>query len=238
MTESEVSIPFHGFERLLQFPLFQGMSQTELVQVVAHTKFNFVKYDCATRVIKTGEACHHFHFLTHGQLQLTTAYGHGISVSEQVEAPSILQPECLFGLPQRFRSTFIALTPVNFITLDKNEVLHLCETFRVFQLNLLNMISAKSQRLLLIPTLSHPQTLRDHIVNYLVTHCQIPVGEKVFHILMNQLALEVNDSRTDVSRELNRMQTEGLICLSRGRIKVPAIESLSNLKITAKKAKI
>lgn len=226
MTAGVANVPLQGFERLLQFPLFQGMSQAELVQVVAHTKFNFVKYERAKRVIKTGEACHHFHFLTHGALQLTTAYGHGICVCEQVEAPSILQPECLFGLPQRFRSTFIALTPVNFITLDKKEVLHLCETFRVFQLNLLNMISAQSQRLLLSPTLSHPQTLRDHIVRYLVTHCQMPTGEKVFHILMNQLALEVNDSRTDVSRELNRMQTDGLICLSRGKIKIPAIERL------------
>ena len=43
---------------------------------------------------------------------------------------------------------------------------------------------------------------------------------------MNQIALEVNDSRLDVSRVLNKMQEEGLIHLYRGRIGIPSLERL------------
>lgn len=43
---------------------------------------------------------------------------------------------------------------------------------------------------------------------------------------MERLAAEVNDSRLDISRALNKMQNEGLLQLSRGRITIPALEKL------------
>ena len=43
---------------------------------------------------------------------------------------------------------------------------------------------------------------------------------------MEQLALELNDSRLDVSRALNAMQADGLLVLHRGRIEIPSLERL------------
>jgi hypothetical protein len=43
---------------------------------------------------------------------------------------------------------------------------------------------------------------------------------------MNQLAQEVGDSRLDVSRVLNAMQTEGLLRLRRSIIEIPSLERL------------
>jgi len=45
-------------------------------------------------------------------------------------------------------------------------------------------------------------------------------------ILMTRLAMEVNDSRLNVSRALNAMQQRGLLRLHRGRIEVPSLERL------------
>lgn len=42
------------YDKLLQFSLFQGMSQNELMQVVAHTKFNFVKKEAGKTIVKEG----------------------------------------------------------------------------------------------------------------------------------------------------------------------------------------
>ena len=46
----------------------------------------------------------------------------------------------------------------------------------------------------------------------------------MFHILMNQLAGELNDSRLNVSKVLNEMEREHLIILHRGRIEIPLLE--------------
>ena len=43
---------------------------------------------------------------------------------------------------------------------------------------------------------------------------------------MTQLAVEVGDSRLDVSRALNHMQSQGLMALYRGRIEIPQMERL------------
>ena len=43
------------YDKLLEFPLFQGMSQNELMQVVAHTKFNFLKIETGKKIVKDGD---------------------------------------------------------------------------------------------------------------------------------------------------------------------------------------
>ena len=47
---------------------------------------------------------------------------------------------------------------------------------------------------------------------------------------MRRIAEEVNDSRLNVSRALNRLQSQGLIQLFRERIHILALEKLTNSK--------
>jgi ABC-type metal ion transport system substrate-binding protein len=71
-----------------------------------------------------------------------------------------------------------------------------------------------------------PQTLEDRIVRFLLDHAVYPAGPKSVQILMTRLAMEVNDSRLNVSRALNAMQQRGLLRLHRGHIEVPSLERL------------
>ena len=111
------------YDRLLQFPLFQGMSHNELMQVVAHTKIGFTKSAAGKRIVREGDTCTHLFFLISGTLTAeTTADDGSYTVVEQLSAPYILQPERLFGIQQRYTSSFTAATPCHFITIDKQEV--------------------------------------------------------------------------------------------------------------------
>jgi hypothetical protein len=56
-----------------------------------------------------------------------------------------------------------------------------------------------------------------------------PAGEKTLNIKMETLATLIAESRLNVSRELNAMQQEGLISITRGIIRVPALEKLLSL---------
>jgi hypothetical protein len=64
------------------------------------------------------------------------------------------------------------------------------------------------------------------VVRFFARHCVYPAGPKMFYILMNRLAAEVNDSRLNVSRVLNQLQQEGKIILHRGRVEIPLMERL------------
>jgi CRP-like cAMP-binding protein len=215
------------FDKLLQFSLFQGMSRDDLEQVAGHTRFGFVKVPQGKMVVKEGAACTHLHFLINGTIRVESrSDDHSYAVIERMQAPYLLQPEAIFGYQQRHTQTIVAQTDTNFITIGKDEVVRLSEDFLVFRLNLLNIFATQTQKLSRQPWRRYPQSLRERVVRFFVRHCVYPAGPKTFHILMNQLAGELNDSRLNVSKVLNEMQAEGLITLYRGRIEIPQFERL------------
>ena len=215
------------FDKLLQFPLFQGMSRDDLEIVAGHTRFGFMKLGAGKTVVKSGDSCNQLYFLINGSLKVRTfADDYGYSIEEQMVAPNILQLESVFGYYQRYTHDFIAQTDVNFIVIDKEEIVRLTEDFLVFRLNMLNHISTHDQKQLRQVWNKPPKSLEGRVVQFLTQHSSYPAGHKVFNILMTRLAEEVNDSRLNVSRVLNDMQHKGLVILSRGKIEIPRLEIL------------
>ena len=215
------------YDRLLQFPLFQGMSRDDLEIVAGHTRFGFQKVTAGRQIIHAGDPCTHLYFLINGTLKIETfSDDRRYSVTEQMSSPYILQQESIFGYYQRYTHNFYALTDANFLTLDKEEVVRLSEDFLVFRLNLMNHLATQSQKLIQMQWRRSPLSLRERIVRFFFQHTLYPAGPKTFHILMERLAEEVNDSRLNVSRALNRMQEAGVLELHRGRIEIPQLERL------------
>ena len=215
------------YDSLQQFPLFQGLSRAELLQLAGQTKFGFMKTGTGQTVVREDEACHQFLFLISGRLALTTTSDdRRYTVEEQLSAPWLLQPEALFGAHPHYTYTAATLGESHFITLSKDEVMRLLDDFLIIRLNYLNLLATQLQRKGRFQWRRSPETLRQRIIRFFVDHCLYPAGAKQFRILMTQLAQEVGDSRLDVSNVLNAMQAEGLLLLHRGRIEIPSLERL------------
>ena len=215
------------YDQLLQFPLFQGMSRDDLEIVAGHTRFGFTKMPAGKQVLKNGSACQQMFFLINGSVKIQSyADDNGYSVEETVTAPHLLQLESAFGYYQRYTHDFTTTTDVNFLLLDKEEVVRLSEDFLVFRLNLMNLIATQTQKQLLQLWRRVTVSLQERISRFFIQRCAYPAGPKVFNILMERLAEELNDSRLNVSRALNQMQRDGLIELHRGRVVIPQLERL------------
>ncbi len=217
----------HIYDKLLQFPLFLGMSSSDMMQMAAHTRFEFLKLPQGKHIVRAGEVCRHLHLLTDGQIKAETKSQDGAwRLIEDIPAPFIIQPERIVGISQRFTTTFTTTTESHFISISKREMNNLADSILVFRLNLIGLFATRAQLLNDATRLAPPSSLRGHIVRFLRSRCIYPSGRKVFHILMQRLALEVNDSRLDVSHALNEMHNEGLIQLTRGIITIPDISTL------------
>lgn len=215
------------YDKLLQFPLFQGMSRNDLEIVAGHTRFGFQKLPAGRVVVSADDACTSLHFLVSGTLSIETAAdARSYVIQEQTQAPYIVQPGAIFGYAQRYTCTVSTLTDCSFLELSKEEIVRLSEDFLVFRLNLLNLFATNAQkqqrRLWLLP----PADLRQRIVRFLAARVVYPAGPKTVFILMNHLAALLGDSRLNVSRALNQMQADGLLTLHRGRIEIPQMERL------------
>lgn len=231
------------YDKLLGLPLFMGMSSSDLQNVVAHTKIGFLKHNRNQTIVAEGMPCKNLLFLLDGEVELTKSFCspvHGnashdsaiadsFSVTEYISAPALIEPECLFGISQRYTATYRTLTQCHFITIGKDALTSLLSQYVVFRLNYLNMLSTIAQRrrmeLCRIPS----PDAEGRVVAFLRSHCQIMTGKKVFHIKMQQLADTINDNRFDVSVVLNRLDAQSAIILQRGIITVPCIELLGNV---------
>ena len=123
-------------------------------------------------------------------------------IEEELSAPAVIQPEHLFGLMQRYTKDFTAQTDCSLLSLDKTEVLRLLDNYLIFRLNLLNSISMQAQRMSRIPWRQQPIDIRQQFVSFLRLRCLTQAGKKVLRIRMEDLAMELHQSRLNVSRML------------------------------------
>lgn len=215
------------YDKLIELPLFIGISTDELSDIVGQTKFGFHKLAIDRPLVSTDDKCTQLFFLMSGTLRVVSyADNYRYRIEEELSAPAVIQPEHLFGLQQRYTKDFIAHTDCSLLSLDKAEVLRLLDSYLIFRLNLLNSISMQAQRMSRIPWRQQSSDIRQQFVNFLRLRCLTQAGCKVLRIRMEELAKELHQSRLNVSRMLNALQNEGLLTMSRGIIIVPQLETL------------
>lgn len=213
--------------RIINLPLFLGLSQSDITAIMGHTRFGFTQVAEGMPVVKEHDACSQLFFLLKGTLSVdTVADDHGYHLVEEIAAPTLLQPEHLFGLHQHYTSTFTALTPCQFITLEKSEVIRLTTEFEIFRLNFFNLLTMMIQKRERSLWHTPSETLAGRITRFITARCHHAKGKKTLYIKMTRLADELNDSRLDISHALNDMQANGWLTLHRGRIQIPQLELL------------
>lgn len=216
------------YERLKTLPLFTGLTGEEISQIMGQTKFSFSKYEAGEYIKREGEPCANLTFIISGCAKaITYADDHGYAVEEVVRAPYVLQPERLFGLTQRYASSFVASDTCDTLSIDKNDIMRLTDEFVVFKINVISTISAVAQKAERQPWHTVDGRHGSRLMLFLRSHVSCPSGPKTIRIKMTRLALETNQSRLAVSQELNRLRSLGLLSFSRGVISIPAFERLS-----------
>jgi DNA-binding transcriptional ArsR family regulator len=77
--------------------------------------------------------------------------------------------------------------------------------------------------------------IRERLVDFIAMHMLTDSGQKCLKIKMETLAELIDESRLNVSHELNALQREGLLRLGRKEIVVPELRTLTeSLTLTQK----
>ena len=217
------------FDKLLDFPVFQGLGKNELETMVGKTRFDFHKYPARKKIVQAGKPCDKLYFLLSGKIEAKReSADHGYTITEELTAPILQQSEAMFGHTQRFTHTITALTDVGIMTVDKNEVLKFLKRFPVVRLNMVSRYASEIQRLSQLLWKHQSDDLTQRFVDFIAMRCMKISGRKTVKIKMTQLAHELNDTRQNVSDVLNELAQKHLIELHRGYFVVPAMEILVN----------
>ncbi|MCD8289352.1 MAG: Crp/Fnr family transcriptional regulator [Prevotella sp.] len=212
---------------LLTTPLFQGMCRADLQDVIKTLGLAVERKHKGEIIIAAGEACGSVTIVLDGTVSVATrSTDSSYEIIETLVAPQQFQAERLFGQRMLFTSTVKAAAPCRTITIAKRDVLSLFDKYDIFRINLLNQLVVKLQREEARNWSATHYPLPRRIALFILRHCQYPAGAKTLRITMNALAAELNASRINVSNALNSLRAQGLIELTRGIIRVPALETL------------
>ena len=137
------------YDVLLQLPIFQGVSRNKISELIEKMKFHFLKYPDGEKIVSIGEECNHLKFLISGEIrsELVTQ-NEKMRITETIQAPNVIAPEHLFGRDTYFPANLYAVGTVGVMQIEKASVVQMLQEEPIFLINLLNILSRRSQKAL------------------------------------------------------------------------------------------
>lgn len=201
---------------LMRLPLFQGMSRSELFEVLEQVVFHFHKADDCEVVFRQGMVCDKLTFLMDGHLVTETkAPQIDFSLSEDLSPYVAIEPQSLFGKRPCYRATYTARGEVSLLSIDKRYIYTLLGSYEVFRINFINLLGSKVENLYEQLWAVGPKTLEVRLASLIRSLCATSQGSKVLHVKMEDIARVMDETRLNISRVLNKWQAEGLIAMRR-----------------------
>lgn len=215
------------FDTLLSLPLFQGMTKADFDSLLQKVKFDFARFEDGETVISSNGTCSHFAFLLGGTVESSRSDEHGrFEFHELISTPCLIEPYSMFGRHNLYRRSYRAVGRANFLFIDKQYVYTEIGKYNICRMNMLNILSGRVQKLDSDVWSIDEMELRERIIRFIRSLADHHKGEKKLYIKMNDMAVLLDATRINVSRELNALQDQGLIELSRGGIRIPLLENL------------
>lgn len=218
-------------DRLLELPLFHGVSRATLQNVAETTPLQFAKYPNGNRFIQESEQCGSLLFLLGGSVRVKWSSRRlKVSVTHTLDAPNVLGVDSLFGLSNANIYDVTAMGDCSVLEFPKAEYLKLVKRDDVFLINILNYLSRNfqstqhtmahigemgiEQRLALLVSIYTTQNARDITLTY-------RQGD-----LMRLLGCR----RGSLLTAIQRLETEGIVTRAdAGIIKIPSRRELMDL---------
>lgn len=135
------------YEKLMELPLFQGVSRDKLSELIEKTPFHFVKYTRGEQIVSVNDVCSHIRFIISGDVHIDIASANmKVVVSETLSGPEVIGPDYLFGRNTFYPFNATALTDCGILQIVKSDFINILMSDKVFLFNMLNMLSRNSQK--------------------------------------------------------------------------------------------
>lgn len=216
------------YENLLLLPYFQGMSRNDITAILDKITFEFKKYCDGNIIFRSGDKCDHFAILTKGKASCTRIAPDGTySITEELEAPFAIEPYSMFGYNTSYKREYKAQGDSTILFIEKHYLFSDFTKNNIFNINFLNLISRKAQKVSQNIWECTPTSIEGRIAHFIAMRCETPRGIKRITIKMERLATILCETRLNVSKSLNALQEKGFLELHRGEIVVPTLEKLT-----------
>lgn len=139
------------YETIMQLPLFKGIGEDQLSQILEKTSLEFLKYEEGEKIFEPGQQVTTIDFIITGRVeQKYSLREYPLSVIETLGAGNVMGVLNLYGMETHYISTSRAIGRVNVMRMEKSQYMNILSSDRIFIMNFANYLSAAAQK---IPTM-------------------------------------------------------------------------------------
>lgn len=199
------------YGRIVQLPLFTGISSTDLLELQDRFPFSIEPIDAGTKLLNAGERTRGVLWIVSGTVRRSTSW-----MEERLEGPLLIEPERLFGLDNTTEANWKAETALEILYISKENIVRHLLRNAIVRLNYMTLLSSALQRK--SAPLEVPRTVEEKLWSFVRSARLKPDSQVTLHMKMTELAERLDVSRLVLSRTLNRLALEGKIELKRETI--------------------
>lgn len=200
------------FQTLVKIPLFSGVSQERMAEVIEKAKFHFLKYTPGNDIVLAGQNVTHLNFIIGGSVRLSIqGIDQGFCIESSLTAPDVIAPDFLFGRHTEYPCTAAAIDTVSILSVSKTDYLDMLQRDRIFLLNYLNTLSMNAQKSVLGVQSLTSGSFEERIAFWVVAMTQSRATDIVLRCRQRDLCQIFGVQRSAMLAALDDMHRRGLL---------------------------
>lgn len=206
---------------IFTIPLFRNFTQKMQEEFLDKLEYTIEEYPKGETIIRQGTACNFLHILLKGKLNVDVLDVSGNSVRvETIQAPRTFATPHIFSDKNLFPATFTTDEEVVLVKATKESVFSLMHSIPLFLHNFLCVSTGCNKCTMTRLRVLSFRGIRSRFIYYLIEH-QRPDSDLVeMEHTQEQLAEYFGVTRPALSKEIRKLAEEGLISVSRGKIRI------------------
>ena len=135
------------YETIMDLPLFKGIGEDQLSQMLEKTKMEFLKFEDGEVICRMDENVESLNFILNGRVKLTYRMNNfPIEIDEIRNKNSVIGALHLFGMNTSYNSVSTAIGKVSIMRIGKSQYMNILKSDSIYMLNFLNYLSAAAQK--------------------------------------------------------------------------------------------
>ena len=214
---------------LAKVPIFSGLAPNELSFLAQRTAVR--RYEPGETVFQEGQPCAGLYVVESGHVRIFKSSANGREQVLSIDGPGCSVAELPVFDGGNYPASVTAVDPVTLLFVSKQDFQALCLAHPQVSLKVLRVVGARLRRLVgIIEELSFT-TVRHRLASLLLRLPQQPgspagTATIVLPASNQELASQIGTVRELVSRNLSRLQAEGLIEMDGRNVRIPSLKAL------------
>lgn len=207
------------FEKLMELPLFHGVSYQKISEILGKHRFHFMKFSDGQVITNVGDPSTHLMTIISGSVRSTVSGEDGkVKVAQTLTAPEIVNPDFFFGKRTTSPATIVAQGDCGIMQIEKRDYVGILTSDNVFLFNFLNILSMHAQLSTEGVLALTSGDLRKRIAYWIVALTQTGGTEIVMECRQRDLYSVFGVTRQSLVAALEEMKLAGLLDFSASSI--------------------